>query len=90
MANAYQVKMDVVNELRNKIYYNQLEVQRQLNNTGASHKDVVDQIVYLLERNVIAQQSIDLLEAYVPAQPQVTQPQPPAQATADDGVRKID
>lgn len=92
MANAYQVKADVSNELRNRLYYNQLEIQRLLNNPAAiSHKEVVDSVVTLLKENVIAQSSIELLENYLPA-PQAQAQQPvAAQPQAEDvDVRKID
>lgn len=96
MANAYQVKADVVNELRNTLYYNQLEIQRLLNTPGTSHKDVVLSVISYLKENVDAQNSIDLIEVYLPAQqsqqaapqPQVTSTAP--QDAATDGVKKID
>jgi hypothetical protein len=95
MANAYQVKADVINELRNKLYYNQLEIQRLLNAPGKSHKEVVDTVIYYLKENVEAQSSIELIDAYLPAQPQQapqpnTSPAPAVTEASDDGVKKID
>ena len=82
MANPYRVKADVINELRNRLYYNQLEVQRLLENpVGQSHKDIINTLGDLLSENVIAASSIDLLNQYLPdpkdqaapeQQPQIT------------------
>lgn len=90
MANAYQVKADVVNELRNKLYYNQMEIQRLLNNPPAiSHKEVVDTVVLLLQNNIVAQSSIELLENYLPAPKPQVQPSDAEPQAEDEGVKKI-
>lgn len=95
MANAYQVKGDVVNELRNKLYYNQMEIQRLLNNhTAISHKEVVDTIVLYLKLNVEAQSSIELIEAYLPTPaPQESQPESETEQPVKEfsrGLKKVD
>lgn len=85
MANAFQIKNDVVNELRNRIYYNQLEIQRLLNNSPqTSHKAVVDSVISLLKSNVINMNSIDLIESYFVPQTQS------ASTTPDVNVKKED
>jgi hypothetical protein len=91
MANAFQVKTDVVNELRNRLYYNQMEIQRLINNPGLiSHKEVVKTVIDYLKLNVEAQSSIELIEAYLPAPaPQVQQPESEP-IMNDNGVKKID
>lgn len=69
MSNANQIKVDVTNECQNQLYYNQLDVQRLIENpAGYSHKQVVDRVMHLLERNVILSSSIQLLGQYLPAQ----------------------
>lgn len=86
MANAYRVKADVINELRNQLYYNQLEVQRLLENpVGQSHKVIINTLTDLLSKNVIAASSIDLLEQYLPAPPQ----EKPV-ASPDTDLKKVD
>ncbi len=88
MANVSQVKNDVINELKNRLYYNQLEIQRLLNNpAGVSHKEVVDTIVLLLSKNVEAQNSIELIEAYLPPQQPAKEVSP---APQDEAVQKVD
>lgn len=68
MSNANRIKVDVTNECQNQLYYNQLDVQRLIENpAGYSHKEVVDRILQLLERNVILSSSIQLMEQYIPA-----------------------
>lgn len=96
MANALQVKADVVNELRNRLYYNQLEIGRLVNNpAGISHKEVVDTTIHYLRENVLAIESINLIESYI-QQPQVQQPPAPAELESSPvdeatvGVKKID
>jgi hypothetical protein len=77
MANAYRIKADVINELRNRIYYNQMEIQRLLENpVGQSHKDIINTLGDLLSENVIAANSIDLLEQYLPTPPKQEAPAP--------------
>ena len=67
MTNAIQVKADVINELRNQIYYGQIEVQRLLTNAvGLSHKQVVDKIIIQLKDNLLAGEAINLIETYIP------------------------
>jgi hypothetical protein len=91
MPNAYQVKGDLVNELRNKLYYNQLEIQRLLNNPeSTSHREIVDVILDKLNDNVIAQSSLDLLEQYIPSipAPQNTAPQQSGEQTSE--LKKIE
>ena len=88
MANAYQVKGDVVNELRNRLYYNQIEIQRLLNNpAGISHKEVVDTVILNLKMNVEAQSSIELIEMYLPPQQPKSEEAAP---DADSGLKKVD
>lgn len=93
MANAFQVKADVINELRNQIYYGQTEVQRLLNNpAGLSHKQVVDAVVAQLKENLLSGEAINLIESYVP-NPQPAPAQVQAAPVADEesvGVKKID
>jgi hypothetical protein len=95
MANALQIKADVVNELRNKIYYGQIEIQRLVNApAGLSHKDVVDAIVWQLRENLINGEAINLIESYIPT-PQPQAPAAPSQIAApvseeEVGVKKID
>lgn len=92
MANALQTKTDVVNELRNEIYYNQLEISRLLNTTAIPHSQVVSEIASLLKANVLNSSAIDLFEAYLPATPQqqpVAQPEGEVQSTDDLGVKQI-
>jgi len=90
MANALQVKADVVNELRNQIYYGQIEAQRLLTNPiGLTHKEVIDKIIAQLKENLLAGEAINLIESYIPT-PQV---QAPASAVSEEesvGIKKID
>jgi hypothetical protein len=66
MANALQVKADVINELKNRLYYNQLEIGRLVNSPGeVSHKTVVDITINLLRENVLSIESINLMESYI-------------------------
>ena len=91
MTNAYRIKADVINELRNRIYYNQMEVQRLLENpVGQSHKNIINTLGDLLSENVIAANSIDLLEQYLPTPPkqEVQAPQTAPQDYAD--LTKVD
>ena len=69
MQKPTQVKTDVINELRNRLYYNQIEIQRLINNSALySHQEVVDRTIDILKENVLAQSSIELMEAYLPKQ----------------------
>jgi hypothetical protein len=69
--NALQIKTDVINELRNQIYYNQLEINRILTNSAeASHRNNVESIIDLLKVNVLNGSAVDLLEAYLPTKQQ--------------------
>lgn len=90
MANAYRVKTDLINELRNKIYYNQLEVQRLLENPASkSHVTVIKKITKLLAANVTAANSIELMEQYLPAPPKQQVQEPSMEVNAEDGVTKV-
>jgi hypothetical protein len=85
MANAYGIKADVINELRNRIYYNQMEIQRLLENpVGQSHKDIINTLGDLLSENFIAANSIDLLEQYLPTQQKTAEPQSEPQSEPQD------
>jgi hypothetical protein len=87
MANALQVKADVVNELRNQIYYGQLEVQRLLSNPASlTYKQIVDKITLQLKDNLLAGQAIDLIESYIPT-PQTA---PAALDEESVGIKKIE
>lgn len=90
MGNALQVKADVINELKNRLYYNQLEIGRLVNNPGeTSHKTVVDNIINLLRENVLSIESISLMESYIQQSPQ--QPENVEQIDEKSlGVKKID
>lgn len=93
-SSPYQVKADVINELRNVLYYNRHEIERLVTNqSGKSHKKVVNKVIRLLNENNAAEQAIDLLVKYIPDQ----QPQPQGQQipvepvpSEDDGIKKID
>lgn len=93
MGNALQVKMDVINELRNQIYYGQLEVQRLINApVGLSHKELIDRITFQLKENVLSNEAINLIESYIPTQqPQVSAPtkQTPVNEEELVGIKKI-
>lgn len=96
MQTPYQVKADTVNELRNEIYYNQTEVQRILNKPdGLTHKQVVEKLCTLLKDNVLAANSLELLERYLPTPPQKQEATSVEQPTAEpveevvDGVKKV-
>jgi hypothetical protein len=89
MANAFRVKTDLINELKNKIYYNQLEVQRLLENpTTYSHVEVIARLTDLLAANVTAANSIELMEQYLPAPPK-QQVQEPVMDVNEEGVTKV-
>lgn len=94
MANALQVKADVINELRNQIYYGQIEVQRLLNNpVGVTHKEVVEKITAQLKENLLAGEAINLIESYIPtSQSQPTQVAPASAVSEEEsvGIKKID
>ena len=95
MANALQIKADVVNELRNQIYYGQLEVQRLLSNPASlTHKQVVDRIVGQLKDNILAGEAINLMESYIPTPQQAPAPAQVQAAPVSDeesvGIKKID
>jgi hypothetical protein len=96
MANALQVKTDVVNELKNKLYYNQLELGRLVNNpTGISHREVVDTVLLYLRENVLAIESINLIESYIQEPQQAKQAPAEIEASpvvdeASVGIKKID
>lgn len=64
--NPFAVKVDVQNELKNRIYYNGLEIQRLLQSNDISYKDSVDKIIVLLGENTLLLNSVDLLENYIP------------------------
>lgn len=95
MQNAFQVKADTVNELRNEIYYNQTEVQRILNKPdGLTHKEVVVKLTLLLKDNVLSANALELLERYLPTPPQKQEAtpsvdQPTAAPEEVDGVKKV-
>lgn len=83
MLNVTRLKIDVTSECRNQLYYNQLEIQRLIENPGGfPYKDVVDSILTLLERNVILSSSIDLMEQYIPTK-QESAPTEPVVMSAD-------
>lgn len=85
MANAYRIKADVINELRNRIYYNQMEVQRLLENpSGQSHKNIINTLGDLLSENVIAANSIDFLEQYLPTPPKQEAPAPTPESAPEE------
>lgn len=95
MANLMQIKADVVNELRNEIYYGQLEVQRLFTSpNGLTHKEVVDKIVSQLKKNVVAANAIDLMELHLPSAqttPQTSQVQEAHKLDEDTlGIKKIE
>lgn len=94
MANALQVKADIINELRNQIYYGQIEVQRLLNNpVGLTYKEVVDKITTQLKENLLAGEAINLIESYIPtpqSQPSQVTPAPTVSEEESVGIKKID
>ena len=69
MANITKIKTDVINELKNTVYYNQVEIERVVSNPALySHKEIVDRLVGLLKANVTASASMELMEQYFPTQ----------------------
>jgi len=93
--NPYQIKADITNELRNVLYYNRLEIERFLSNqANKSHKETIDTVIYLLKLNVEAENSIELLERYLPTQNQPSNVPPPAPvdvpSESSDGIKKVD
>ena len=86
MANPTKLKKDVISELQNRLYYNQLDVERLINNPALySHKDVVNRITHLLEKNVVASASIELLEQYLPTAKPEQAEQVPQEPSAPAG-----
>lgn len=92
MSNALTTKTDIINELRNQIYYNQLEINRILSNPAmASHKNNVESIIDLLKVNVLNGSAVDLLEAYLPAQKQQGAIKETSKQSTDEiGVKQIE
>lgn len=67
MSKLQKIKIDVINECRNQLYFNQIEVQRLVENpSGLSYEKVVKKLLKLLKKNVILSSSIDLMEQYIP------------------------
>jgi hypothetical protein len=67
------VKVDIVNEFRNDLYYTQIEIERQFKlaaSGGANYKSTIGQIQSLLKANAMTNAAIALLEAMVPEQPE--------------------
>lgn len=67
MTTTFQTKADVINELRNQIYYGQLEIERLLYNPSTlSHEKVVKKIISKLKENLLSSEAINLIESYIP------------------------
>lgn len=66
MQYAHQVKADVVNELRNDIHYDQLELKRLLSSSNEPHKVVVEKVKDLLKKIHDSDRAIELFDIYLP------------------------
>jgi hypothetical protein len=90
MQKAFQIKADVINELKNDIYYNQVEINKLLTTEVAkTHKQVVRNVADLLQENVVAMNAIQLLEEYLPTPQQAPESKAPA-AESVDGITKAE
>lgn len=72
------IKSDVVSDLRNQRYFNELEITRLVGNDSlTSHQDRVAQIAALTKENANIIEALKLLDMYFPEQQQPTPaPQP--------------
>jgi len=76
------IKNDVLTELRSKIYFNELEINRLFTSEVCSHKKTVKRLTKLIKETSKFYNAIGLLDQYVPdkkieaVQPEVPQSEP--------------
>jgi hypothetical protein len=84
MAN---LKLDLLNKLRNDKYYEELELVRLASDPNMNYKDKIDAMTYRLERLSILNAEMGLAEQYFqePAPAAMPQPQPQPQGQVHPG-----
>jgi hypothetical protein len=82
MAN---LKIDLLNELRNQKYYEEIELLRLAQDPSMNYKEKIVAIKGQLEKIALLNNELALAEAYFP-EPQAQQPVAPAQAPVDENL----